>query len=71
MEYVYTQLIVCGVVKASIFSQEIIDKKCIPTGSCQEKNALIKTFLYPDSLTLYRSVFVFKTELELCIQPFK
>ena len=71
MEYVFTQQIVRGVVKTSIFSQEIIDKKCIPTGSRQEKNALIKTFLYPDSLTFYRSVFVFETELELCIQPFK
>ena len=40
MEYVLTQLIVCGVIKTSIFSHEILDKKRIPAGSRQEKNAL-------------------------------
>ena len=28
----------CGVKKTSIFSQEILDKKRIHAGSCQEKN---------------------------------
>ena len=40
MEYVLKQLIVCGVIQTWIFSQEILDKKRIPAGSLQEKNAL-------------------------------
>ena len=36
MKYVYKHSIVDVVLKTSIFSQEILDKDFIPTGSCEE-----------------------------------
>ena len=41
MEYVYNVSIVCGLIKTSIFSQEVFHKERIPAGSREEKNALL------------------------------
>ena len=41
MEYVYNVSIVCGLIKTSIFSQEIFHKERIPEGSHEENDALV------------------------------
>ena len=41
MEYVYNVSIVCGLIKTSIFSQEIFHKERITAGSHEENDALI------------------------------
>ena len=43
MEYVYNVSIVFGLIKTSIFSQEIFHKECIPAGSHEENDALSGT----------------------------
>ena len=41
MEYVYNVSIVCGLIKTTIFSQEIFHKERIPAGSHEENDTLI------------------------------
>ena len=45
VEYVYKHSNLCKCFKTSIFSQEILGEERMPTGSCEEKNALVKAMM--------------------------
>ena len=52
----------CGLIKTSIFSQEIFHKECIPAGSHEENDALILGFKKEPLCTRVKLQFLFGGE---------